>query len=50
MLFNGVDEGALGRFGEVVVLTYTPQGVLTPTPEATLTPTVTPTLIVTKKP
>jgi cytoskeleton protein RodZ len=56
MLFNGVDEGALGRFGEVVVLTYTPQGVLTPTPEATLTsiltptPTVTPTLTVTKKP
>ncbi len=44
VLFNGVDEGALGRFGEVVALTYTPQGVLTPTPAATLTPTITPTV------
>jgi hypothetical protein len=43
ILFNGVDEGALGRFGELVTLTYTPQGVQTPTPASTLTPTVTPT-------
>ncbi len=56
ILFNGVDEGALGRFGEVVTLTYTPQGAVTPTPEAsptptiTPTPTVTPTLTAVKKP
>jgi hypothetical protein len=48
VLFNGVDQGAIGRFGEVVSLTYTPKGVMTPTPEATLTPTVTSTP--TKKP
>jgi hypothetical protein len=43
VIFNGVNEGAIGRFGEVVTLTYTPKGVITPTPEATLTPTITPT-------
>jgi transcriptional regulator with XRE-family HTH domain len=50
VLFNGVDQGAIGRFGEVVSLTYTPKGALTPTPEATLTPTITPTPTSTKKP
>jgi transcriptional regulator with XRE-family HTH domain len=43
VLFNGVDQGAIGRFGEVVTLTYTAKGVITPTPQATLTPTITPT-------
>jgi transcriptional regulator with XRE-family HTH domain len=50
VLFNGVDQGPIGRFGEVVSLTYTPKGILTPTPIASLTPTVTPTLTPTKKP
>ncbi|MGB7539128.1 MAG: RodZ domain-containing protein [Anaerolineales bacterium] len=43
VIFNGVDEGPMGRFGEVVSHTYTPSGVLTPIPTITLTPTVTPT-------
>ena len=43
VIFNGVDEGLMGRFGEVVSHTYTPTGVLTPVPTVTLTPTVTPT-------
>ena len=43
VILNGINEGAIGRFGEVVTLTYTPKGVITPTPEATLTPTITPT-------
>lgn len=43
VIFNGVDEGLMGRFGEVVSHTYTPTGVLTPAPTATLTPTITPT-------
>jgi cytoskeleton protein RodZ len=43
VIFNGVDEGAIGRFGEVIILTYTPTGVVTPVPSATPTPTVTPT-------
>jgi hypothetical protein len=50
VLFNGVDQGVIGRFGEVVSLTYTPKGALTPTPEASLTPTITPTPTPTKKP
>jgi hypothetical protein len=49
VIFNGVDEGAIGRFGEVVALTYTPQGALTPTPEASLTPTITSTPTITPK-
>jgi cytoskeleton protein RodZ len=43
VIFNGVDEGPMGRFGEVVSHTYTPTGVLTPVPTVTLTPTITPT-------
>jgi cytoskeleton protein RodZ len=43
VLFNGIDEGPIGRFGEVVSLTFTPSGEITPTPQATLTPTVMPT-------
>jgi hypothetical protein len=43
VIFNGIDEGPMGRFGEVVSHTYTPSGVLTPVPTITLTPTVTPT-------
>jgi transcriptional regulator with XRE-family HTH domain len=54
VLFNGVDQGAIGRFGEVVSLTYTSKGALTPTPVASLTPTITPsptsTSTSTKKP
>jgi hypothetical protein len=42
VIFNGVDQGPIGRFGQLVALTYTPRGMLTPTPEASLTPTVTP--------
>ena len=43
VIFNGVDEGPMGRFGEVVSHTYTPTGILTPVPTITLTPTITPT-------
>jgi hypothetical protein len=43
VIFNGLDEGPMGRFGEVVSHSYTPSGVLTPIPTVTLTPTVTPT-------
>lgn len=41
VVFNGVDEGALGRFGELVERTYTPTGPVEPSPEPTSTPTVT---------
>ncbi|GEM_PF-313073 len=43
VIFNGIDDGTMGRFGEVVSQTYTPTGILTPIPSATLTPTITPT-------
>jgi cytoskeleton protein RodZ len=43
VIFNGVDEGPLGRFGALVSRTYTPTGVLEPTPRPSATPTVTPT-------
>ncbi len=43
VIFNGVDDGPMGRFGEVVSHTYTPTGVLTPVPTVTPTPTITPT-------
>jgi hypothetical protein len=41
VVFNGVDEGALGRFGELVERTYTPTGPVVPSPEPSPTPTVT---------
>ncbi len=41
VIFNGVDEGLMGQFGEVVSRTYTPTGAVTPVPEPTATPTVT---------
>jgi cytoskeleton protein RodZ len=50
VVFNGVDAGLMGRFGEVVSQNYTPTGVLTPVPSATLTPTITPTPTVTPTP
>jgi transcriptional regulator with XRE-family HTH domain len=50
VIFNGVDEGTMGRFGEVVTQTYTPTGIITPIPSRTPTPTVTLTPTVTKKP
>ncbi|MBN2083891.1 MAG: helix-turn-helix domain-containing protein [Anaerolineales bacterium] len=43
VIFNGIDDGPMGRFGEVVARTYTPTGVLTPVPSVTFTPTITPT-------
>jgi hypothetical protein len=43
VVFNGVDEGVMGRFGELVARTYTPTGVVTPVPKNTATPTATPT-------
>jgi cytoskeleton protein RodZ len=43
VVFNGVDEGVMGRFGELVARTYTPAGAVTPVPKNTATPTVTPT-------
>jgi cytoskeleton protein RodZ len=43
VIFNGLDEGPMGRFGAVVSHTYTPAGVLMPIPTVTLTPTITPT-------
>jgi transcriptional regulator with XRE-family HTH domain len=43
VIFNGIDEGPMGRFGAVVSHTYTPTGVLTPIPTVTQTPTITPT-------
>jgi transcriptional regulator with XRE-family HTH domain len=50
VIFNGVDEGAMGRFGELVTRTYTPAGAITPVPEPTITPTVTATPTPTKNP
>ncbi len=50
VIFNGVDGGTMGRFGEVVTQTYTPTGIITPIPEPTVTPTITPTLTKTKNP
>ena len=50
VIFNGVDEGAIGRFGELVSRTYTPSGAVTPVPESTATPTVTLTPTYTKNP
>jgi hypothetical protein len=50
VIFNGVDGGAMGRFGEVISQTYTPTGIITPIPSPTATPTITPTLTGTKNP
>jgi cytoskeleton protein RodZ len=50
VIFNGVNEGTMGRFGEVVSQTYTPTGIITPVPEPTATPTITPTPTNTKNP
>jgi cytoskeleton protein RodZ len=50
VVFNGVDGGLLGRFGEVVSQTYNPAGMITPIPSATLTPTITPSPTVTPTP
>jgi cytoskeleton protein RodZ len=50
VIFNGIDDGKMGRFGEVVSHTYTPTGIFTPVPSATLTPTITPTPTVTPTP
>jgi cytoskeleton protein RodZ len=50
VIFNGVDEGTMGRFGEVVTQTYTPAGILTPVPPPTVTPTITPAGTVTPAP
>ena len=50
VIFNGVDEGAMGRFGEMVSHTYTPTGIVTPIPTVTPTPTVTLTPTRTKNP
>ncbi|MBN1440838.1 MAG: helix-turn-helix domain-containing protein [Anaerolineales bacterium] len=50
IVFNGVDEGKMGGFGEVASKTYTPTGVLAPTAAPTATPAVTPTPTSTKTP
>jgi cytoskeleton protein RodZ len=50
VIFNGVDEGPMGRIGQVVSVTYSPSGVITPIPSLTLTPTATPTPTVSPKP
>jgi cytoskeleton protein RodZ len=50
VVYNGVDQGKMGRFGEVVTQIYTPTGIITPVPEPTPAPTVTPTETPTKKP
>jgi cytoskeleton protein RodZ len=49
VVYNGVDQGKMGRFGEVVTQIYTPTGIVTPVPEPTPTPTVTPTSTPTEK-
>lgn len=41
VLFNGIDLGILGNFGQVVDRVYTRQGAVTPTPTITPTPTQT---------
>ncbi len=41
VLYNGIDLGVLGNFGQVVDRVYTHQGVATPTPTITPTPTQT---------
>ncbi len=41
VFFNGVDQGLMGLFGQVVYRIYTSQGIITPTPTITLTPTPT---------
>jgi cytoskeletal protein RodZ len=50
VVFNGVDQGTMGRFGEVVSQTYAPTGLVEPTPEPSATATVTLTPTRTKKP
>jgi cytoskeletal protein RodZ len=50
VIFNGVDEGTMGHFGEVVSRIYTPTGIIAPTPSPSLTPSVTSTPTVTLKP
>jgi cytoskeleton protein RodZ len=52
VIFNGVDDGILGRFGELVTRTYTPTGMVLPTPTVTATPALkpspTPTVVATR--
>jgi len=41
VLYNGIDLGAMGAYGQVINRIYTSEGILTPTPTITPTPTAT---------